>query len=208
MSTEILNFRPSVLPDDKRLIWYPVGVCLVLAIAAGLMVDPLVAVVPLAGLLILPGLPIAIHALYFFSVKIVLTHDRLIVIDFAGDPFVSYPRRQEIQLSSIAMTYHLEREADAQRSRTATEAPFEYTQIRVKKYRAANADPRRVRVVARTNNGLVLSNENGDQKVYLMHFHDLAKPDWQRLAREILARSPHITILMSAQEKNGLLGHD
>ena len=67
---------------------------------------------------IFPGIPIVIHGSYFLSVRITLRGDTLIVVDWAGDPFISYPRRQEIALSHVAYVYHLQKEAKAHNAKT------------------------------------------------------------------------------------------
>jgi hypothetical protein len=61
-------------------------------------------------------------------------------------------------------------------------------------------------VRARTHNGLVLSDKEGEDKIYIMHFHDLSKKDWQELARQIRKRNKDISFLMTDREKKGLLG--
>ncbi len=67
---------------------------------------PLV-IIPLLVVAVFPGIPIAIHSVYFLSVKMTLDGDKLTIVDWAGDPFVSYPRRQEISLSRVAYVYQL-----------------------------------------------------------------------------------------------------
>ena len=200
-------FRPAVLPDNRRLVWYPLTVCAALA-ALGYFLDnlPLV-IIPLIVVAVFPGIPIAIYSVYFLSVKITLYSDKLIIVDWAGDPFVSYPRRQEIALSRVAYVYHLQKEAEAHNSQTAPPAPFRNTRIKLEKYRAANSAPRCVGAVARTDNGLILSYREGQEKVYIMHFHDLAKRDWQELASRLRQVNADISFLMDEKEKRGLLGH-
>jgi hypothetical protein len=200
-------FRPALLPDNRRLVWYPLTICGVLA-ALGYFFDnlPLV-IIPLLVTAVFPGIPIAIHSVYFLSVKITLHGDTLIVVDWAGDPFVSYPRRQEIALSRVAYAYHLQKEAEAHKTETDSPAPFRNTRINLKKYRTANSDPRRLGAVARTDNGLILSDREGQRKIYIMHFHDLAKKDWQQLASRLQEANPDISFLMDEKEKEGLLGH-
>ena len=135
-----------------------------------------------------------------------MCEDTLNVVDWAGDPFVRYPRRQEIALSRVAYVYHLQREAEAHKVETVPSAPFCNTSIVTEKYRTANADPRRTGTVARTNNGLVLSDSEGENKIYIMHFHDLSREDWQDLARQFLKMNKTISFLMTEREKKGLLG--
>lgn len=201
-------FRPAVLPDNKRLVVYPLVVCGALALVGYAIHSLPLIVCPLLAVLVFPGMPIAIHSLFFLSVRIAISRDELRVADFAGDPYVSYPCRQSIPLSQIAYIYHVETEAKAYRDAENGEAPppFGNTRIRMKKYRAAEKDPRRLGAVARTDNGLVLSDSVGERKVYLMHYHDLACEDWQRLARRLQNASSDITIMMSEKEKRGLLG--
>jgi hypothetical protein len=198
--------RPALLPDDRRLVWYPLGVCGVAAVVGYCVGNVPLAVIPLLVLAVFPGIPVAIHGVFFLSVRIMLDGDTLVVIDWAGDPFVAYPRRQEIALSSVAYAYHLKKEADAHKSEAEPAVPFSNTRIRMKKYRAADADPRRVGAVARCNNGLILSDAEGPDKIYIMHFHDLSKGNWQRLARQIRQRNPRISFLMTDHERDGLLG--
>lgn len=199
-------FRPALLPDDGRLVWYPLAVCGALAVTGYFLSNLPLTIIPLVVAAVFPGIPIAIHGVFFLSVKITSHGDTLIVVDWAGDPLVSYPRRQEMTLSRVAYVYHLQREADAHKGQAEPAAPFCNTRIRLKKYRAADADPRRVGAVARSNNGLVLSDAEGRNKIYIMHFHDLARKNWRRLARLLLERNEAISFLMTEREKNGLLG--
>ncbi len=200
-------FRPALFPDDRRLLWYPLAICGVLA-ALGYFLDSLpLIIMPLLVVAVFPGMPIGIHSVYFLSVKITLHGDTLIIVDWAGDPFVSYPRRQEIVLSRVAYVYHLQKEAESHKTETAPPAPFRNTRIKLKKYRAANSDPRRGGAVARTDNGLILSDGEGQHKVYIMHFHDLAKKDWQQLGRRLREANAEISFLMGEKEKRGFLGH-
>ncbi len=199
-------FRPALLPDNRSLVWYPLAICGVLsALGYALGSFPL-AIIPLLAVAVFPGLPIAIHSLYFISVRITVCGDTLNVVDWAGDPFVRYPRRQEIALSRVAYVYRLQREAEAHKLETAPSAPFCNTRILSEKYRTANADPRRTGTLARTNSGLVLSDSNGENKIYIMHFHDLSREDWQNLARQFLKKNKTISFLMTEREKKGLLG--
>ena len=199
-------FRPALLPDNRRLVWYPLTICGVLAIA-GYLTDifPLV-ICPLLVVVLFPGIPVVIHGLYFLSVRITLRGDTLIVVDWAGDPFISYPRRQEIALSRVAYVYHLQKEAEAHKAETVPLAPFSNTYIKTKKYLTADADPRRAGAMARTDNGLVLSDKEGKDKIYIMHFHDLSQKDWQELAGQFQKRNKAISFLMTDREKKGLLG--
>lgn len=206
MQTGIQLFRPALLPDERRWVWYPFMVCGMLA-GTGYVVDNLpLTVVPLFVAALFPGLPIVFHSLYFFTVKITLSGDMLTVTDYAGDPFVTYPRRQEIDLSRVTYVYHLDKEAKANSARTAAPAPFQNTRIKIEKYRTANRNSRLAGAMARTDNGLVLSDKEGRQKIYLMRFHDLAKKDWQQLAHYFRERNPDIVFIMSKKEKNGLCG--
>jgi hypothetical protein len=181
-------------------------VCGALAVTGHFLSNLPLTIIPVLALAVFPGIPVAIHGVFFLSVKITLHGDTLIVVDWAGDPLVSYPRRQEMALSHVAYVYHLQREAEAHKGGGEAAAPFCNTRIRLKKYRAADADPRRVGAVARSDNGLVLSDAEGQNKIYIMHFHDLARKDWQRLAHLLLERNEAISFLMTEREKKGLLG--
>jgi hypothetical protein len=199
-------FRPALLPDNRRLVWYPLMICGVLATLGYFFNNLALAVIPLLGVVVFPGIPIAIHSVFFLCVKITLNEDTLIVVDWAGDPFVSYPRRQEMALSRVAYVYHLQKEAEANMAETVPSAPFCNTYIKTKKYRSANANPRRAGAQVRSDNGLVLSDKEGENKVYIMHFHDLSKKDWQELARQFRKKNKDISFLMTDREKKGLLG--
>jgi hypothetical protein len=205
---EILQvFRTALLPDNRRLVQYPLTICGVLAAVGYFLDNPPLVVIPLLVVAVFPGIPIAIHSVYFLSVKITLHGDTLTVVDWAGDPFVSYPRRQEIALSQVSYVYHLQKEAEAHTTETTPAVPFRNTRINLKKYRTANSDPRRIGSVARTDNGLILSDREGQHKVYIMHFHDLAKKDWQQLGNLLQEANADISFLMGEKEKGGLLGH-
>ena len=164
------------------------------------------AVCPLIVLAIFPGMPIAFHSIYFISVRISLQDGTLSVRDFAGDPFVSYPHTQTIELAQVVYVYHLGNEAEAHLGSATPPTPLRNTRLKLKKYRTANADPRRGGVVARTNNGLVLSDRDGEHKIYVMHFHDLSKNSWQELARELRKRNEAISFLMTEKEQKGFFG--
>lgn len=200
-------FRPAMLPDNRRLVWYPLAICGVLA-GVGYFLDnlPLV-IVPLLVVAVFPGIPVGIHGVYSLSVKITFHGDTLAVVDWAGDPFVSYPRRQEIALSQVSYVYHLRKEAEAHKSETAAAVPFGNSRINMRKYRSADSEPQRVGAVARADNGLILSDREGHHKVYIMHFHDLARKDWQRLGRLLQEANADISFLMDEKEIRGLLGH-
>ena len=186
-------------------MWYPLTICGVVAALGYFLGNLPLVIIPLLVVAVSPGLPIAIHSVYFLSIQMTLEGDKLTIVNWAGDPFVSYPRRQEIVLSRVAYLYHLKKEAEANMTKSAPPPPFCNSSINTKKYRAADKNPRRIGVVARTNNGLVLSNENGENKVYIMHFHDLSQNDWQQLAREVQKRNRAISFLMNDKEKKGVL---
>ncbi len=200
-------FRPAIFPDKKSPLWYPFMICGGLAITGVFLSNLYLVAIPLIVMMVFPGIPIAVHTVYFLSVKITINGDRLTVVDWAGDPFVSYPRRQEIALSTVAYVYYLKKEAKAHISKTPPTAPFHNTRIILKKYRAALRRPRRAPALARTDNGLILSDKEGEHKVYLMHFHDLSKTDWQRLANLIWAANGDISFIMDESDKKGLLAH-
>jgi len=188
-------------------VWYPLLICGVLAALGCFLHNLPLAVVPLLVVAVFPGIPIGIHSVYFLSVRVALCGDTLTVVDWAGDPFVSYPRRQEIPLSRVAYVYHLQKEAEAHKAESEPAAPFRNTRINLKKYSAADSDPRRVGALGRTDNGLILSDREGQHKVYIMHFHDLAKKDWQELASRLRQANANISFLMDEKERAALLGH-
>ena len=97
-------FRPALLPDNRSLVWYPLAICGVLATLGYALGSFAFAIIPLLAVALFPGLPIAIHSLYFLSVRITVCGDTLNVVDWAGDPFVRYPRRQEIDCTILELT--------------------------------------------------------------------------------------------------------
>jgi len=52
----------------------------------------------------------------------------------------------------------------------------------------------------------LVSDKDGEAKVYIMHFHDLSQRDWQKLARQFQKWNKDSSILMTDKEKKGLLG--
>jgi hypothetical protein len=311
------TLRPAILPDSKRLLYYPLTIGLAVS-AIGIILGNLIMVVlPIIILAVFPGLSIFFHALFHFLVSIQIHHDRLVVTDYAGNAFVNMPSRQEIFLDEISYVYYLEKEInllqslrrklkkfkispketdytsqnlisrynvppealhkfeqDSQKALTdytATAifmkleelyekynvpkqtkttlkkalkddnnlnfdyvssglegcdisaqdleslrdefsninadvlAPFLLTKVRLSKYEKRERQRHGTLATVRTNVGLVLSNKDGTNKVYMMHFHDLSETDLHRLIDAINTARPGIRYLMTKSSLNRLL---
>jgi hypothetical protein len=83
-------------------------------------------------------------------------------------------------------------------------APFLLTRVNVAKYKKVEKQRYGMIATARTNIALVLSNKDGAQKAYLMHFHDLCDRDVRRLSATIAERSPSAKFLMTNNERKRL----
>jgi hypothetical protein len=84
--------------------------------------------------------------------------------------------------------------------------PFLQTKVDIVKYKKAERQRYGTSVTARTDNGLVISNIDGTQKLYLMHFHDLSEKDLHRFIDEINIKKSGIKYLMTKKELARLLG--
>ena len=105
------TLRPSVLPDNRKLILYPLVVGLSVAATGVILGNPVVIVLPVTILAVFPGLPLLFHAVYHFFVEYQILADRLVVIDRVSDPSVRSRGRQEIEFGSIAYCFYVDREA-------------------------------------------------------------------------------------------------
>ena len=76
----------------------------------------------------------------------------------------------------------------------------------MKKYKKCASNRGGVSATAKVNAALVFANRDGTEKVYLMHFHDLSRENWQSLMQTIKNNNPKITYLMTKKEYNNLLG--
>ncbi len=103
--------RPSVLPDDRKLVLYPLVVGLSVAATGVILGNPVVIVLLLTILAVFPGLPLLFHAVYHFFVEYQVLVDRLVVIDRVSDPSVRSRGPQEIEFGSIAYCFYVDREA-------------------------------------------------------------------------------------------------
>jgi hypothetical protein len=84
-------------------------------------------------------------------------------------------------------------------------APFLLTKVNLGKYRKAEKGRHGAHVTARVDNGLVLSNKDGTNKVYFMRFHDLSERDLLRFIEIVNSRQPAIRFLMTRKETERLL---
>jgi len=77
--------RPSILPDNKKLVIYPLMICLVTAGIGIIIKNPIVIVLPLIVLAVFPGLPVFFHLLMHIFVKIELHPHKIVVKDYPVD---------------------------------------------------------------------------------------------------------------------------
>jgi hypothetical protein len=106
----IKTIRPSVLPDNKKLVIYPLVVCLVIA-GVGIIIGSLIVVVlPLIVLAVFPGLPIFFYLLIHIFVKIELYPQKIVVKDYLGNNIVRPGWLQEMAYADIAYIYYLSKE--------------------------------------------------------------------------------------------------
>jgi hypothetical protein len=106
----IKTLRPSVLPDNKKLVIYPLVVCLVIA-GVGIIIGNLIVVVlPLIVLAVFPGLPIFFHLLMHIFVKIELHQNKIVVKDYLGNNIVRHGWLQEMDYADISYIYYLSKE--------------------------------------------------------------------------------------------------
>ena len=102
--------RPSILPDNKKLVAYPLIVCLIIS-AIGIAAKNLVIVIlPLIVLAVFPGLPVFFHLLFYLFVKIELYPHKIVVKDYTGNKIVKVPSLQEIAFADIRYIYYLGKE--------------------------------------------------------------------------------------------------
>lgn len=104
------TIRPSILPDNKKLVIYPLVVCLVIAGTGIIIKNPIVIVLPLIVLAVFPGLPVFFHLLMHLFVKIELHPNKIVVKDYLGNKIVLLPFLQEIAYADIAYIYYLSKE--------------------------------------------------------------------------------------------------
>ena len=104
------TIRPSILPDNKKLVIYPLAVCLVIAGIGIIIKNLIVVVLPLIVLAVFPGLPVFFHLLMHLFVKIELHPDKIVVKDYLGNNTARPPYRQEMAYTDIAYIYYLSKE--------------------------------------------------------------------------------------------------
>jgi len=101
--------KTTILPDDKRLISYPIYSALIIAIAGLLLENKIIIFVSLI-IPLLMGFAISIHLLYFLFTKIEIYDDKLIIVNRIGHKIVKSNSRQEIYFDDIDYVYFLEKE--------------------------------------------------------------------------------------------------
>jgi len=104
------TIRPSILPDNKKLVIYPLVVCLVIAGIGIIINNPIVIALPMIVLAVFPGLPVFFHFLMHLFVKIELHPDKIVVKDYLGNNIIRSSFLQEIAYTDIAYIYYLSKE--------------------------------------------------------------------------------------------------
>jgi len=314
------TIRPSILPDNKKLVIYPLTVCLVIA-GTGIIINNLIVIVlPLIVLGVFPGLPVFFHLLMHIFVKFELHPDKIFIKDYLGSKIVRAPRQQEMAHADIAYIYYLGKEINLLKNllnklkkfkispkendytkenlaakygvpaekiesfekdsqnilndytatavlikldeiyrrynvpkKTARDIsrelkkdekfnyeylrdrlkdypvelkdldelkdefsniqadvvlPFLLTKVNLAKYKKISSYRGGMSVTARVDNALVFASKDGNEKVYLMHFHDLSRESRQSVIQEIKNHNPNITYLMTKSEYNNLFKLD
>ena len=83
-------------------------------------------------------------------------------------------------------------------------SPFLVTRVKLKKLRNIESTRQRHAGI-RSRAGLVLSNKDGTNKVYLMHFRNLSRQDQRALTAAIRERTRGLKYLMTQKETEALL---
>lgn len=110
--TKIQILRPAILPDNRKLFFYPIIVGTAVSIAGVFLSNIIIIVLPLIILTVFPGLPIFFHLIFHLFVKIELLSDKLVIIDYVGNRFVKSKTRQEIHFSDICYIYYVGKEVN------------------------------------------------------------------------------------------------
>ncbi len=84
-------------------------------------------------------------------------------------------------------------------------APFLLTKVNLVKYQKAEKYRHGAQITARTDNGLVISNQDGTKKIYLMHFHNLSEKAIHRFIEIVSNKQPGVKFLMTKKEREHLL---
>lgn len=84
-------------------------------------------------------------------------------------------------------------------------APFLLTKVDLVKYQKAERYRNGAHVTARTDIGLVISNQDGTKKIYLMHFHNLSEKALHRFIEIVSSKQPSVKFLMTKKERGHLL---
>ncbi len=128
------------------------------------------------------------------AIKKGLAIDENFNLEYVQDALTSYPiTKQEIEELSDQFT---EINVDILK-------PFLQTKADIVKYTKIQGT--RSDYGVKMNCTLVISNADGTQKLYLIHFHDLSQKDWRRLINEINIRKPGIKYLMTKKDLAHLL---
>lgn len=129
------------------------------------------------------------------AIKKGLAIDENFNLEYVQDALTSYPiTKQEIEELSDQFT---EINVDIL-------TPFLQTKADIVKY--IKLQGTRSDFSVKMNCTLVISNADGTQKLYLMHFFAMSIKDWRRLINEINIRKPGIKYLMTKTDLAHLLG--
>jgi hypothetical protein len=124
--------KPAILPDDAWL-FYSIFAVEMIGAAYGLIRDvPLATYLSLIVMGVIPGMPVFIHSIFHFTVRIELYEDRFTVVSFRPlVRFLKVGRRQQLAFKDISCVYYLEKEISflkkfvAHAKKKATPAGFE-----------------------------------------------------------------------------------
>ncbi len=105
------TLRPAILPDNRKLVVYPLLIGLGVASGGVAVGSPVMIALPLIILAVFPGLSLLLHAVYHLFVEFQILPDRLVVIDRVSDPFVRSRGRQEIPFGSVEYVFYVDKEA-------------------------------------------------------------------------------------------------
>jgi len=104
------TMRPSILPENKKLVAYPLIVCLIISAIGIAVKNPVVIILPLIVLAVFPGLPVFFHLLFYLFIKVELYPHKIVVRDYTGNKFVKFPSVQEMAFADIRYIYYLGKE--------------------------------------------------------------------------------------------------
>ena len=131
---------------------------------------------------------------FYFAFAVKIPDDRLEVIDYTANPFLAIDKKQEILFKNIDCIYYLEKEEEPKKS------PFLLTKLNLSKIEKIRKIP--IRGFSSFYPDiihwcLVLSNQEGNLKIYISRFNNLCDKDKRQLISVINKKKHTIEYLMS-----------